>query len=159
MALQPQHCLSTLTCTLAYCWLVMLSAYRPCGLRLPIGALLRTPRCPTVHIACAPINQNSMTHELSSKSLLDDQSFGGDSLNRSVGDRRSETFVRSAFEGSSSLLVTGRSVLAKQRSSGSKGSSQQTELCWLSPDELKEYGIQPQTDSQTTVTGRSPLTC
>ncbi len=93
-----------------------------------------------------------MTHVLGSKSLLDDQSFGGDLLNRSVGDRRDEGFVKASFEGSTSLLVTGRSVMAKQATS-SNGSGLPTELCWLAPEDLQEYGIQAQTDSQTTVTG------
>ena len=154
MALQPQLAVDVdRTCRRAYCSIVMLTTYRPCGFRLPIGALLRTSRLSTVRTARAAISTNSMTHELSSKSLLDDQSFGGDSLNRSVGDRRNENFVRTAFEGSSNLLVTGRSVLAKQ---SSNGNGQRTELCWLAPDDLQEYGIEPQTDSQTTVTGKSP---
>ena len=154
MALQPQHVVDVdRTCRRVYCSTVMLTAYRPCGFRVPIGSLLRSPSLSTVRTARAAISTNSMTHELSSKSLLDDQSFGGDSLNRSVGDRRNENFVRTAFEGSSSLLVTGRSVLAKQ---SSNGSAQQTELCWLAPDDLQEYGIEPQTDSQTTVTGKPP---
>ncbi len=94
-----------------------------------------------------------MTHVLGSKSLLDDQSFGGDLLNRSVGDRRDEGFVKASFEGSTSLLVTGRSVMAKQATSSNGSSGLLTELCWLAPEDLQEYGIQAKTDSQTTVTG------
>ena len=96
--------------------------------------------------------QKAMTPVLSSKSLLDDQSFGGDLLNRSVGDRRDEGFVKASFEDSTSLLITGRSVLAKQAKSD-HDSRASTELCWLSPEDLQEYGIKAQTDSQTTVTG------
>lgn len=86
--------------------------------------------------------------------MLEDQAFGGDLLNRSVGDRHDADFVKAAFEGSGSLLITGRSVMAKQ-ASGSNGSGQHTELCWLTPDDFAEYGITPQTDSQTSVTGKS----
>lgn len=102
----------------------------------------------------AALDQKAMSHELSSKSMLDDQAFGGDLLNRSVGDRRDEKFVKNSFEGSSSLLISGRSVMAKQ-ASGSNGSRQHTDLCWLSPQDFAEYGIRPQTDSQTSVTGES----
>lgn len=101
----------------------------------------------------AAIDQKAMTHELSSKALLDAQSFGGDLLNRSVGDRRDEGFVKAAFQGSTSLLVTGRSVMAKQATSSNGSSSQRTELCWLAPEDLQEYGIEAQTDGQTTVAG------
>ena len=94
-----------------------------------------------------------MAHELSSKPLLDAQSFGGDLLNRSIGDRRDVKFVQAAFESSSSLLVTGRSVMAKKATGSNGNSGQRTELCWLAPEDFREYGIEPQTDSQTTVTG------
>ena len=104
-------------------------------------------------IARTAVQQRVMSQGLSSKSMLEDQAFGGDLLNRSVGDRRDADFVKAAFEGSGSLLITGRSVLAKQ-GSGSNGSRQHTELCWLSPDDIAEYGITPQTDSQTSVTGK-----
>ncbi|KAL3149464.1 hypothetical protein ABBQ32_002249 [Trebouxia sp. C0010 RCD-2024] len=102
-------------------------------------------------IARSFVQQKVMSQALSSKSMLEDQAFGGDLLNRSVGDRRDADFVKAAFDGSASLLITGRSVLAQQ-ASGSNGSRQHTELCWLSPEEIAEYGITPQTDSQTSVT-------
>lgn len=95
-----------------------------------------------------------MSHALSSKSMLDDQAFGGDLLDRSVGDRRDPDFVKRSFEGSGSLLISGRSVMAKQ-ASGSNGSRQHADLCWLSPGDFAEFGITPQTDSQTSVTGMS----
>lgn len=104
-------------------------------------------------IARSFVQQKVMSQALSSKSMLEDQAFGGDLLNRSVGDRRDADFVKAAFDGSASLLITGRSVLAQQ-ASGSNGSRQHTELCWLSPEEIAEYGITPQTDSQTSVTGK-----
>ena len=85
--------------------------------------------------------------------MLDDQAFGGDLLNRSTGDRRDAKFVKTAFEGSSSLLISGRSVMAKQ-ASGSNGSTQHTQLCWLAPEDFTEYGLQIQTDSQTTIAGK-----
>lgn len=94
-----------------------------------------------------------MTDSLGSKPLLDAQSFGGDLLNRSVGDRRDEKFVETAYRSSTSLLITGRSVLAKRRDGVNTNSPQSTELCWLSPHDLQDYGIQAQTDSQTTVAG------
>ena len=94
-----------------------------------------------------------MTDSLGSKPLLDAQSFGGDLLNRSVGDRRDEKFVETAYRSSTSLLITGRSVLAKRRDGVNNNSPQSTELCWLSPHDLQDYGIQAQTDSQTTVAG------
>ena len=86
--------------------------------------------------------------------MLDDQAFGGDLLDRSVGDRRDPDFVKRSFEGSGSLLISGRSVMAKQ-ASGSNGSRQHADLCWLSPGDFAEFGITPQTDSQTSVTGMS----
>lgn len=86
--------------------------------------------------------------------MLEDQAFGGDLLDRSVGNRRDPSFVKTSFEGSGSLLISGRSVMAKQ-ASGGNGSRQHTDLCWLSPDEFADFGITPQTDSQTSVTGKS----
>ena len=94
-----------------------------------------------------------MADGLSSQALLDAQSFGGDLLNRSVGDRLDENFVETAFKGSASLLITGRSVLAQCKRNANGDSPQSTELCWLSPDDFQEYGLEAQTDSQTTVAG------
>lgn len=104
-------------------------------------------------VARAAVQHKAMSQALSSKSMLEDQAFGGDLLNRSVGDRRDANFVKTSFEGSGSLLISGRSVMAKQ-ATGNNGSQQHTELCWLSPGDFAEYGITPQTDSQTTVTGK-----
>lgn len=99
----------------------------------------------------------TMTEGLSSKALLDAQSFGGDLLNRSVGDRRDESFVDSAFKHSTSLLITGRSVLAKHKTGVNGSRPQGTELCWLSPSDFQEYGLEAQTDSQTTIAGAAAL--
>ena len=130
----------------------MLSICRPCILSSQLSLVWRRSR-PDARLISAAIDQKAMTHVLGSKSLLDDQSFGGDLLNRSVGDCRDESFVKASFEGSASLLVTGRSVMAKQATSSNGSSGLSTELCWLAPEDLQEYGIEAQIDSQTTVTG------
>ncbi|DBB08850.1 TPA: hypothetical protein ACH3X3_007500 [Trebouxia sp. C0006] len=129
----------------------MLSICRPCILSSQLSLVWRRSR-PDARLISAAIDQKAMTHVLGSKSLLDDQSFGGDLLNRSVGDRRDESFVKASFEGSTSLLVTGRSVMAKQAESSNGSRGLPTELCWLAPEDLQEYGIEAQIDSQTTVT-------
>jgi len=131
----------------------MLSICRPCILSSQLSLVWRRSRPDARLTIRAAIDQKAMTHVLGSKSLLDDQSFGGDLLNRSVGDRRDESFVKASFEGSTSLLVTGRSVMAKQAESSNGSRGLPTELCWLAPEDLQEYGIEAQTDSQTTVTG------
>lgn len=131
----------------------MLRICRPCILSSQLSLVWRRSRPDARLTIRAAIDQKAMTHVLGSKSLLDDQSFGGDLLNRSVGDRRDESFVKASFEGSTSLLVTGRSVMAKQAESSNGSSGLPTELCWLAPEDLQEYGIEAQTDSQTTVTG------
>lgn len=136
---------------------VMLNICNPCIRTLRSGLLIKST-CQVAPFTRAAASQKAMSHELSSQSLLDDQSFGGDSLNRSIGDRRNDDFVSNAFEGSSNLLVTGRSVLSRQSSSSTGSNSQHTEICWLAPSDLQDYGIEPQTDSQTTVTGMLMLT-
>ena len=70
-----------------------------------------------------------------------------------MGDRRDDSFVDTAFTNSTSLLITGRSVLAKHRAAVNGSRPQGTELCWLSPSEFQEFGLEAQTDSQTTVAG------
>ena len=132
----------------------MLPICRPVTFVPPIQLVCTLHRSRFSQLVPAAFGQKAMLRELSSKSLLDDQAFGGDLLNRSVGDRRDEKFVKTSFEGSSSLLISGRTVMAKQ-ASGSNSSRQHTALCWLSPQDFAEYGIEPQTDSQTTVTGKS----
>lgn len=148
------HQVSTLTlcARTLVCSLDMLSIYKPCIVSSRITYLLYASRRPLRQAVRATIDNKAMAHELSSKPLLDAQSFGGDLLNRSIGDRRDVKFVQAAFESSSSLLVTGRSVMAKKANSNGN-SGQRTELCWLAPEDFREYGIEPQTDSQTTVTG------
>ena len=132
----------------------MLAICKPLTFVPQICLLRSIARVHVRHITRAVIEQKAMSHALSSKSLLEDQAFGGDLLDRSVGDRRDPEFVKTSFESSGSLLISGRSVMAKQ-ASGSNGSRQHADLCWLSPGEFAEYGIAPQTDSQTSVTGKS----
>lgn len=131
----------------------MLAICRPLTCVPKICLVHNIPRSHIRKITTAAIQQKVMSHALSSQSILDDQAFGGDLLNRSVGDRRDPAFVKSSFEGSGSLLISGRSVMAKQ-AAGSNGSRQHTDLCWLSPEDFAEYGITPQTNSQTSVTGK-----
>ena len=132
----------------------MLAICRPLTF-VPQSCLSRSiSRVHVRQITRAAVQEKVMSHALSSKSMLDDQAFGGDLLDRSVGDRRDPDFVKRSFEGSGSLLISGRSVMAKQ-ASGSNGSRQHADLCWLSPGDFAEFGITPQTDSQTSVTGMS----
>lgn len=132
----------------------MLAICRPLTFVPQICLLRSISRVHVRQITRAAIQDKAMSHALSSKSMLEDQAFGGDLLDRSVGDRRNPEFIKTSFEGSGSLLISGRSVMAKQ-TSGSNGSSQHVELCWFSPDDFAEFGITPQTDSQTSVTGKS----
>lgn len=131
----------------------MLAICRPLTCVPKICLVHCIPRFHIRKIITVAIQQKVMSQALSSQSILDDQAFGGDLLNRSVGDRRDPAFVKTSFEGSDSLLISGRSIMAKQ-ASGSNGSRQHTDLCWLSPEDFAEYGITPQTDSQTSVTGK-----
>lgn len=129
----------------------MLGTVKPAIAKSAFTVICPLSRAATAAPRC--VHTSGMTDSLGTKSLLDAQSFGGDLLNRSVGDRRDESFVKTAFEGSTSLLITGRSVLAKRRNGVSSNNPQSTELCWLTPDDLQEYGVAAQTDSQTTVAG------
>lgn len=133
----------------------MLAICKPLTFVPQICLLRSIARVHVRQITRAATEQKAMSHALGSKSMLDDQAFGGDLLDRSVGDRRDPEFVKTSFESSGSLLISGRSVMAKQASGGRNGSRQHADLCWLSPGEFAEYGITPQTDSQTSVTGKS----
>lgn len=136
----------------------MLGVAKPALATSALTIVRRLSQVKSTVLRCA--QRSAMSDSLASKSLLDAQSFGGDQLNRSVGDRRDENFVQTAFQGSTSLLISGRSVLAKRRPGVSNDSPQSTELCWLSPEDLHDFGIEAQTDSQTTVAGkRSSFAC
>ena len=76
-------------------------------------------------------------------SKLAAQHFGGNMLNRSIVNRRSSDFLKEAFPDSQALLTVGRTVAVHQPDKRATG------LQWFSPQELKDFGLEPPLDADT----------